>query len=851
MSLVLRMRPEPSDNSTPLPAGEPFPDTAENVRLPLYAGVVFPIPVDQVFTYAIPPPLRGRARPGMRAAATLRSRVTTGFVVEVSRQSPVAEVIPLIDLPDAEPVFDDAMLHLCRWVADYYCCSWGEALQTALPAALRRSAAMVYRVNESAAQTGRLTERQARVLALLLEKGPMTTAQLAAAAGGGALSNTLLALIRRGLLTPEIRIRDSDAAVLRQTWAVLIPDSLPDSKALVRLQRRAPRQAAVLLDLIQQAHEQAAAELYARHGTDLTALRALEKKGWIRLERRELFRTPKPVAGMPVSHRLTLNDEQNAACTALREALDRRAFRVFLLKGITGSGKTEVYLQVIEHALERGLGAIILVPEISLTPQTASRFYSRFPGQIAVLHSGLSNGERFDEWRRVRRDLVRIVVGARSAVFAPVRNLGIIVVDEEHDHSYKQADVPRYHARDVAVVRARQERAVCVLGSATPSLESMANARSGKYTLLELTRRATGAALPAVRIIDTREEMREIPGMLILSRELEDAVRDRLNRNEQVILLLNRRGFAPYVLCPKCGWVAECDHCQVSLTYHSADSSVKCHYCGIEKPVPQACGHCGFSPVLYMGLGTQRLEDYLARVFPGARIERMDADATAGRGGHARILSRFAAGQIDILVGTQMLAKGHDFPGVTLVGVINADSGLAVPDFRAAEDTFQLLCQVAGRAGRGDRAGEVYIQTARPTHFAIVHAARHDYDGFFQQEITRRQQAGFPPASRMARLLLEGEQEPAVRREALRLRNLAQRYIRDREIPVQVIGPSPAVIRKLKNRYRWGLGLLSAQPSALNRILRFLLQAADIPNPSAPADSSVTLRVDVDPQDSL
>jgi len=844
------MRPEPPDNPPSLLSGEKFPDPAETGCLPLYAEVVFPIPVDQVFTYAVPPSLRDRACPGMRAAATLRSRVMTGFVVKISRESAVADVIPLIDLPDGEPVFDDTMLRLCRWVADYYCCSWGEALQTALPAVLRRGAAMVYRLNEAAAETGRLTERQAKVLALLQQKGPMTATQLAAAAGGGALSNTLLALIRRGLLTREVRVRNSEAAVLRRTWAVLVPEALPDSDAMVRLQRRAPRQAAVLLDLIQQAPEQAAVELAARHDADLSVLHALAKKGWIRLERRELYRTPKVAGAMPVSARLTLNEEQEAARKAITEALDRKEFRVFLLRGITGSGKTEVYLQVIEHALERGLGAIILVPEISLTPQTASRFYARFPGQIAVLHSGLSDGERFDEWRRVRQGLVRIVVGARSAVFAPVHGLGVIVVDEEHDNSYKQADAPRYHGRDVAVVRARLEGAVCVLGSATPSLESMANARSGKYTLLELTRRATGAALPVVRIIDTREEMREIPGMLILSRELEDAVRDRLNRGEQVILLLNRRGFAPYVLCPKCGWVAECDQCQVSLTYHSADSCVKCHYCGTEKPVPQACGKCGFSPVLYMGLGTQRLEDYLARIFPGARIERMDADSTAGRGGHARILSRFAAGQIDILVGTQMLAKGHDFPGVTLVGVINADNSLAVPDFRAAEDTFQLLCQVAGRAGRGDRPGEVYIQTARPTHFAIVHAAHHNYIGFFEEEFARRQKAGFPPAARMARLLFEGDQEPDVRREALRLRNLALQWIRQQRVQVQVIGPSPAVIRKLKNRYRWGLGLLSSQPSALNRTLRYLVQAADAPDPSAAPDRAVTLRVDVDPQDS-
>lgn len=825
-------------------ADSPCPDSP-----PCYAGVVFPIPVDQVFTYAVPPPLRDRVRPGMRAVATLKSRVVTGFVVEVSYESPVADVIPLVDLPDGEPLFDDAMLRLCRWVADYYCCAWGEALQTALPAALRRGAAMVYRLNEAAAETGRLSGRQAKVLALLREKGPMTATRLAAAVGGSALSNTLLALCRRGLVIREIQARGGEAAVLRRTWAVLVPDALPDAETLARLQRRAPRQAAVLLDLTQREPEQAATELVARHGADLSVLRALEKKGWVRLERRELFRTPRPADGMPVSARLTLNPEQEAARRAITDALDRNAFQVFLLRGITGSGKTEVYLQVIEHALERGLGAIILVPEISLTPQTAARFYARFPGQIAVLHSGLGDGERFDEWRRVRQGQVRIVVGARSAVFAPVRRLGVIVVDEEHDNSYKQADTPRYHGRDVAVVRARLERAVCVLGSATPSLESMANTRNGKYTLLELTCRATGADLPTVRIIDTREETREIQGMLILSRELENAIRDRLNRREQVILLLNRRGFAPYVLCPNCGWVAECAQCQVSMTYHSADASVKCHYCGEEKTVPQACEQCGFSPVLYMGLGTQRLEDYLARVFPGARIERMDADSTAGRGGHARILGRFAAGQIDILVGTQMLAKGHDFPGVTLVGVISADGSLAVPDFRAAEDTFQLLCQVAGRAGRGDRPGEVYIQTARPTHFAILHAARHDYLGFFEQELARRKQAGFPPAARMVRLLLDGENEPAVRREALRLRNLARQWIQERGVRARVVGPSPAVIRKVKNRYRWTLALLSPQATALNRVLRFLVQPDVLGDASQSPDAPVTLRVDVDPQD--
>ena len=653
---------------------------------------------------------------------------------------------------------------------------------------------------------------------LLQEKGPQTAAQLAGAAGGRALSNTLLALCRKGLITREIQIRDGQSSILRRLWAVLAPQNLPDPETIIKLQRRAPRQAAVLLDLSQRDPEQLAAELAARHETDLATLRALEKKGWIRLEQREVYRVPKTAENMSVTTRLTLNEEQEAARRMIAEAMERQQFQVFLLRGITGSGKTEVYLQVIERALERGLGAIILVPEISLTPQTAARFYTRFPGQIAVLHSGLSDGERFDEWRRVRQGQVRIVVGARSAVFAPVRPLGVIVVDEEHDNSYKQGDIPRYHARDVAVMRARQENAVCVLGSATPSLESMANARSGKYVLLELNRRATGASLPEVRVIDTREEMRELPGMLMLSRELEEAVRDRLNRKEQVILLLNRRGFAPYVLCPQCGWIAECGQCQVSMTYHSADSRLKCHYCGEEKPVPSQCGQCGFSPVLYIGLGTQRLEDYLARVFPGARIERMDADTTSGKGGHARILSRFASGQIDILIGTQMLAKGHDYPGVTLVGVINADNGLAIPDFRAAENTFQLLCQVAGRAGRSPLGGRVIIQTYHPDLPLIRAAARHDYAAFYADELRARLAGRYPPFKRLARLVFSGSGAERAQREAEQMAARLRATVARRGEPgVEVVGPAPCFYPRLGGQHRWHILVRADHPERLLR----------------------------------
>lgn len=811
---------------------------------PLYAEVVLPVPVDHPFTYAVPEPLRARAAVGMRAVVPVMRRIETGYIVGFTDSPAVEQIKELLDLPDEHPVFNAEMLALSRWIADYYCCAWGEALQCALPPGMRIGMRMRYRLVPERLDSGRFSARQRKVVAALYSAGPLTEAQLAKRAGAKALSNTLQALVRRGVLLAEPLKPAQGVSIRTETWVRLSEEAVPDNDGLMQLQRRAPKQAAVYFDLLHGDSERAATALYDRHGVNAAILKALADKGLVERFERELYRAPETprTEGHSEKHRLT--GEQQAAHAAALEALDARRFQCFLMHGVTGSGKTEVYLQVIEHALTQGRDAIILVPEISLTPQTVGRFYARFKENIAVLHSGLSLGERFDEWRRAQRGEVRIVVGARSAVFAPLPDVGVIVVDEEHDTSYKQGETPRYHARNVAIMRAQRNKAVCILGSATPSVESYHNAERGKSVRLDLPSRATAGALPTVHLIDMRAETRETAGEVMLSRTLEEAIQQRLDAGEQAILLLNRRGFSPFVLCPQCGWVAECEDCQVSLTYHSHGGVLRCHYCNATQPKPAVCGACGFQPLIYVGTGTQKLEDYLMRSFAGARIERMDADTTAGKGGHAKILGRFAAGEIDVLLGTQMLAKGHDYPGVTLVGVVHADTGLAMPDFRAAEQTFQLLTQVAGRAGRGAMPGEVYIQTYRPNHYAVRAAREHDYATFYADEIAHRRDAGYPPFQRMCNLAIESEDPQLAERHALLLRRVVRAAAEAHpRRGLELLGPAPAAVRRVKKRYRWHLALLARDYRHLNAVVR----ASRDEFTKQCETGKVQLKVDLDP----
>lgn len=576
----------------------------------------------------------------------------------------------------------------------------------------------------------------------------------------------------------------------------------PDDDKLNKINARAPRQASILRYLHDSDEKRAPlAELGG--AAALIPCRSLEKQGYIRIEEEAVHRDPAGEENFALSQALTLNEEQEQVLKSVIAACDAGDSKPMLLQGVTGSGKTEVYLQAAQHVMQQGKGVLILVPEISLTPQTMARFKSRFadtPGAVAILHSAMSDGERFDEWHAIRRGKARIAIGPRSALFAPVQQLGLIIVDEEHDGSYKQENSPRYHGRDLAVLRARMEGAAVLLGSATPSLESLHNAQSGKYHLLRMDKRADGQRLPLTRVLDMRTEAKDKKNLGILSERLRMAIEDRLRKNQQVILLLNRRGFARALQCPDCGHVAYCEHCALPMTYHSTENRLVCHMCGFRAVVPRCCPECHSMNILLEGYGTQKVEAVLRRCFPQARLQRVDADVTTRKNALRDILADFRAGRTDILLGTQMIAKGLDFPRVTLVGVLNADLGLNIPDPRAAERTFQLLTQVAGRAGRGELDGEVIVQTYTPQSAAIQFARRHDTDGFAENELGLRQQFAFPPFCHMAVLTVRSEQEDLAQ---FSLETLHKRLLTKLPPHVQISDPLPAPIPKAYGQFRY------------------------------------------------
>ena len=591
-------------------------------------------------------------------------------------------------------------------------------------------------------------------------------------------------------------------------------------------------------------------DVMERGGFSRSVIAGLEEKGLVRVEDREEVRDPFesiPVEPGPLP---PLTPAQEEAVAALTAAIGEPLPRPFLLHGVTGSGKTRVYIELLKRVRARGRGAIVLVPEISLTPQTVRRFRAHFGDEVAVLHSGLSKGERYDAWRQLQAGEKTVAVGARSALFAPVRDLGAIVVDEEHDGSYKQSEAPRYQARDVAVVRAAARDAVCVLGSATPSLESWSNAQAGKFRLLSLPDRIGTAVLPPVRTIDLREVRRREKeagtatrsrGGTILSPELSAAVDERLTREEQVILLLNRRGYSSFVQCQECGDVRRCRHCAVSLTFHRTTGRVVCHHCRYEEPAPTRCERCGSTELDFRGLGTEQVERVVTETFPRARIARMDVDTTSGKWAHEEILGRVERHEVDILLGTQMIAKGLDFPRVTLVGVVNADVGIHLPDFRATERTFQLLSQVAGRAGRGSRGGEVLIQTAMPGHYVLECVRTHDYEAFARRELQERTSPSYPPHVRLANVVLSSPDADLVADQAEVAVHWVDGWLRRNRAPVERVGPAPSPIERLHGRWRWHFLLRSSSAKALGSL------CTDFMTGFEPRGGDVRVALDRDP----
>jgi primosomal protein N' (replication factor Y) len=611
--------------------------------------------------------------------------------------------------------------------------------------------------------------------------------------------------------------------------------------------QKLPKRQQEVWNIVEERRELPLAELLELTKTTAATVRKLEDRGLVSITSEVSERDPYAHETILPTQNIVLNPAQAQALGEITKAMDtENSSRTFLLHGVTGSGKTEIYLQALAHALEQGKGAIVLVPEISLTPQTVERFKARFSSGklqtlVAVLHSHLSAGERHDEWHKIRQGRARIVIGARSAIFAPVEPLGLIIVDEEHEHTYKQEEAPRYHARDVAIMRGQMENAVVVLGSATPSMESYANCKKGKFTLLNLPQRVDDQKMPHVRVVDMRQAMFKEKGPPLFSPQLKEAITQRLERGEQTILFLNRRGYSTSLMCPKCGYVAECPNCSVSLTYHRIDQRLACHICGHNEKVPLVCPEpkCKNPAIRFAGTGTQKVEEVLAKLFPKARVKRMDADTMKRKDDYRHVLGDFRAGKIDILVGTQMIAKGLHFPNVTLVGIIYADSALHQPDFRAGERTFQLLTQVAGRAGRGDVEGEVFVQAFTPFHPAIQFARRHDFVGFYEQEIEFREQLKYPPASRVALLTLKGRNEEKVKFSADHLKRELEKKLTSLKDLV-IAGPAPAPLLRAENFYRYQIMLRTRAMSALSRELAIIVQSLVLPD-------DVTLAVDIDP----
>jgi primosomal protein N' (replication factor Y) (superfamily II helicase) len=775
------------------------------------ALVALPLPLEQPYTYRVPETLADRAVPGARVVVPVRQRELIGIVTGLTDQAPVSGLRDMLAAPDPTPSLSAELLELAGWISGYYAAPLGLTLKAMLPAALWGASRVVV-VRHPSPSIGGLA---GKVLELLDRKGGEATTLALSRGLKRPVWDPLDRLVRVGAVTLRTESPDTDADRVRERLIDLVAGgpALPDREGVFK---RAPAQRAAYEALEELGGSAPLSHLVKQLHLSAEALRALVRRGLARVRVQTVLRdpfrdvrpTPPPASPTP------------AQATAIAATGRLAPGKGALLLGVTGSGKTMVYLEAVRRELEAGRGAIILVPEIGLTPQTVSRVRGAFGDEVAVLHSALSEGERADQWRTLRSGQRRVVVGARSAVFAPVRDLGLVVVDEEHEASYKNGEAPRYHARDVAQVRARMAGARFILGSATPSLEAMARAPA-EIALLTLPERAGTQPLPPVELVDLRtaRHMAEA-GPLPWSEPLDQAVTGALARGEQVLLLLNRRGYAAMLQCPGCGAVRTCPRCSISLTVHQAPAALRCHYCGHDEPMAPGCPQCGHRLERMRGVGTQQLERFLAQRFGEARLARMDLDTTSARWSHQTILDRVERGDVDILLGTQMVAKGLDFPNVTLVGVVDADTGLYLPDFRSAERTFQLLAQVAGRAGRGPRGGKVIIQTRNPGHEALTFAARHETIGFLARELEVRRDPPYPPHAALANVLVSGERQDRVADHASRVAGWFAALAASRQLELAVLGPAPCPLERIKDRWRWHVVLRGAG-EIVGRVVRY------------------------------
>lgn len=777
------------------------------------ASVIVDVPAkqtDRAFDYLIPAEWQDSIQPGMRVVVPFGPRNVQGFVIDIKAESEFQKLREIIEPMDLEPVLNQELLALGDWLTEETLCYKISAYQVMLPPALKAK----YEKKVKLASGVKTTDLPSVLHPFFLKKDCLDWAEV--------LNNRLVPLMQKEVAKGHLEVLyQVKEKVKKKLVKIVRPHQSTDQlqMAAKELPANAEKQKQVLNYFIHCNEPVEVKQLISELNVSSTTLKTLVEKKLLREEEIEVYRNPYKNRTFERTSPLPLTEAQKNAIKPILNSIETNHHEVFLLFGVTGSGKTEIYLQTIQKVIEKGKEAIVLVPEISLTPQMVNRFKGRFGDLVAVLHSGLSAGEKYDEWRKIQRKEVKVAVGARSAIFAPFENIGIIIIDEEHETSYKQEDMPRYHAKDVAIERARNHNCPVILGSATPSLESFARAQKKVYRLLSLPVRMNNQPLPSVEIVDMREELRA-GNRSMFSRKLFELLKDRLEKKQQSVLFLNKRGHSSFVMCRDCGFVVTCPNCDISLTYHRAGSRMKCHYCGYESYVPKVCPECSSEYIRYFGTGTQKVEDELGKILPEARVIRMDVDTTGRKGAHERLLKDFQDGKADILLGTQMIAKGLDFPNITLVGVLSADTMLHLPDFRSSEKTFQLLTQVSGRAGRHQLPGEVIIQTYSPDHYSIKLAETQNYDLFYQQEMMVRKIHHYPPFYYLTIITVTHDELMA----AVAATEKIVTYVRSQlSSQAVVLGPAASPIPRINNRYRYQCLIKYKREANLTKTLKTIL----------------------------
>ncbi|MEH0018068.1 MAG: primosomal protein N' [Desulfobacter sp.] len=798
-----------------------------------YIDVGVMLPVNQTFVYRIPEEFKADACPGMRVLVPFGRRRVTGYILGEQDDCGPYKAKNMISLLDDHPLFPQGDIPFFKWIAEYYIHPLGETIKTALPSGLERrdiSCVFVTEAGRKALSAGSLEPDEEALILRLDKKEGCSLKSLVR-------SDAALAALVRKMEKKDIvavsAVLKKEAAGIKTEKFISRAQNLPVKELRMSKKRHQ------ILALVREAGEISLTGLKAHVPTAPKLIPPLEAAGYLTVVRRQVFRDP---LGDPVEPDTPpeLTEEQAVLVERVRREREK-GFTPYLLTGVTGSGKTEVYMRLVADAVDNGLGAIVLVPEIALISQTERRFRARFGEKIAVIHSMLTNGERLDQWRRIALEKVKIVIGARSAIFAPVKKIGIIIVDEEHDTSYKQESGLRYNARDLAVVRAKMHDCPVVLGSATPSVQSFQNVRTGRFSQLELKKRVNNNPLPEITLVDMKKYKDAWGTDRIITPELGREIRACLEKGNQTLIFLNRRGFATFPACQSCGKTLHCQSCDITMTFHKGGDIYKCHLCGHTLPGSARCPECGTGKLKNFGFGTEKIESMLKTLFPDARLARMDQDSTAKKGSALRLLRQIRNRTVDIIVGTQMLAKGHDFPAITLVGVICADLSLSLPDFRASERTFQLLAQVAGRAGRGREPGRVIMQTYNPDHFTIEASRRQDYMEFFNHEAPFRKALLYPPFTRMVQLKISGKDAHKTAAHAQRIADVLHRLSPEGR-DVQILGPIEAAIQRISSRFRWQILIKSVSAGCLNKMVSAM--SAD---PEISRVKSVSIAVDVDP----